>query len=36
MEHKGTKELTSNRLVLRRFTINDANAMYHNWANDQK
>ena len=34
MEHKGTKELTSNRLILRQFKIEDANAMYHNWASD--
>ena len=34
MEHKGTKTLETERLILRPFTINDAEAMYHNWAND--
>ena len=34
MEHKGTKELASERLILRKFTIEDAKAMYQNWASD--
>jgi len=34
MEHKGTKIIETNRLVLRPFTIADAEAMYDNWAND--
>ena len=32
MEHKGTKELRTERLLLRRFTPADAQAMYDNWA----
>lgn len=36
MEHLGTVELTSPRLVLRRFTLADADAMYRNWANDDE
>ena len=34
MEHKGTIELFSERLILRKFTMADAEAMYHNWASD--
>ena len=34
MEHKGTKILETKRLILRPFTTGDAEAMYHNWAND--
>ena len=34
MNHQGTKTLESERLLLRRFTIDDAQAMYDNWAND--
>jgi len=34
MEHKGTKTLETERLILRPFTIDDADAMYKNWAND--
>lgn len=34
MEHKGTIELSSERLILRKFTMADANAMYRNWASD--
>jgi len=30
----GTRELQTERLVLRRFTLADAEAMYHNWASD--
>ena len=30
MEHKGTKELRTERLLLRRFTPADAQAMYDN------
>ena len=36
MEHLGTKELETNRLILRRFTINDAEKMFNNWANDDE
>lgn len=36
MEHCGTKRLETERLVLRRFTVADAQAMYDNWASDEK
>ena len=32
--HKGTQELSTTRLILRRFTMDDAQAMYANWASD--
>ncbi len=34
LTHKGTKALTTERLTLRRFTMNDADAMFRNWAGD--
>lgn len=34
MPHIGTRPLETERLILRRFTLDDAEAMYHNWAND--
>ncbi len=34
MNHCGTKRLETGRLVLRRFTVGDADAMYKNWASD--
>ena len=34
MEHKGTLTLETERLILRRFSIDDAVAMFNNWAND--
>ena len=34
MHHKGTALLTTKRLVLRKFKIEDAENMYHNWASD--
>ena len=34
MNHHGTQTLKTERLTLRRFTLDDASAMYHNWAND--
>ena len=36
MTHKGTVTLETERLILRRFTLDDAEAMFHNWANDPK
>ena len=36
MEHLGTKELESKRLILRRFTLNDAQNVFKNWANDDE
>ena len=32
--HVGTITLETDRLILRRFTMNDAQAMYENWAFD--
>ena len=34
MIHKGTVRLETDRLILRRFTVDDAQAMYDNWASD--
>ena len=36
MKHCGTKRLETNRLILRRFVNEDANAMYENWASDSE
>jgi len=36
MNHKGTVTLETERLILRRFTIDDAQAMFRNWANEDK
>ena len=36
MEHLGTKLLETNRLILRRFTLEDAAAVYKNWASDEE
>lgn len=36
MEHKGTKTLETDRLILRRFVISDAESMYQNWASDEE
>jgi len=34
MEYLGTKTLETERLILRKFNINDAENMFKNWAND--
>lgn len=34
MKHLGTKQLETNRLILRRFTMDDVQDMYSNWASD--
>lgn len=34
MKHRGTRTLTTNRLVLRRFERSDEEAIYENWAGD--
>ncbi len=34
MHHTGTIELETKRLILRRFTLDDAAQMYENWASD--
>ncbi|MDR0321249.1 MAG: GNAT family N-acetyltransferase [Treponema sp.] len=36
MEHLGTKELYTKRLILRRFIIEDAENMFKNWAYDDE
>lgn len=34
MEHLGTVQISTDRLVLRKFILLDAQAMFNNWAND--
>lgn len=34
LTHKGTITLETERLILRRFILEDAEAIFHNWAND--
>ncbi len=34
MKHCGTRSIETERLLLRRFTLGDAEAMYRNWASD--
>lgn len=34
--HKGTQIIKTQRLILRKFTIDDANDMFKNWANDER
>lgn len=36
MKHLGTVTLETNRLILRRFKVEDAKSMYENWANDKE
>jgi ribosomal-protein-alanine N-acetyltransferase len=36
MEHLGTKKLETERLILKCFTINDAENMFKNWASDNE
>ena len=36
MKHCGTKQLETERLILRRFRPEDAAAMYNNWASDDE
>lgn len=36
MKHKGTKTFETDRLILRRFSIEDAREMYENWASDDE
>lgn len=36
MKHIGTKEIKTNRLLLRRFVETDAQAMFDNWASDDE
>lgn len=34
--HKGTQTIKTERLTLRAFTVDDAQAMFENWANDER
>lgn len=34
--HKGTIQLETERIILRRFTIEDADAMFNNWTSDEE
>lgn len=36
MKHSGTKTINTTRLVLRRFSLDDTKAMFHNWASDDE
>ena len=36
MKHCGTQRLETERLILRRFVIEDSEAMYKNWASDEE
>ena len=36
MNHKGTKRIETKNLILRKFELSDAEAMYKNWANDSE
>lgn len=36
MKHLGTQTIETDRLILRRFTADDASAMYANWAGDDE
>ena len=36
MEHIGTKELETERLILKKFTLNDAQYMFNNWTSDDE
>ena len=36
MKHCGTQRLETERLILRRFIIEDAEAMHKNWASDDE
>lgn len=36
LTHKGTQTIKTERLILRRFTPDDAQNMYNNWANDER
>lgn len=36
MKHKGTKRIATKNLILRKFELTDAEAMYKNWSNDSE
>ena len=36
LTHKGTQIIKTKRMILRRFTVDDASDMFYNWANDER
>ena len=36
LDHKGTQTIKTERLILRKFTRDDAQDMFHNWAKDER
>lgn len=36
LTHRGTQTIETQRLILRRFSVDDAATMYHNWASDDE
>ena len=36
LNHKGTKEIHTNRLLLRKYRLSDAGEMFENYANDDR
>ena len=36
LNHKGTKEIRTNRLLLRKYRLSDAEEMFENYANDDR
>lgn len=36
MDHKGTKKIETENLILRKFELSDAQAMYKNWGSDSE
>ena len=36
MKHQGTVTLETERLILRRFAVTDAEAMFRNWASSEE
>lgn len=36
LTHKGMQTIKTERLTLRKFTVDDARAMFENWANDER
>lgn len=36
MNHKGTKRIDTENLILRKFELSDADAMFKNWVNDSE
>ena len=36
MKHKGTIKIETDRLILRKFVIDDAEVAFRNWTNDKR